>query len=671
MSDIMIPGITNSGMDTDGMVEDIMEAERAPVTRMEERIDTYEEERAAWQELGRRVSNLQEAARLLFGFENPFNERIASSADEAVLTATAERNAPQGTTRISVDQLAQADRFISRNLPSDFEVAPGRYGFRVGDQEEFFTFSGGSLQSFARAVNDRAGDVVSARVVQNTADSSVILIEANETGSDNELSFLETARTFALEASILEEIQEQLVEAPIQASTVSGTTPGETRTIQAGTLTVAPGGQARVNLPSTVETGDSQVMELEVNVRNFWEGWTAPEPPSGPDVPETGSITLGDITIENAPSNVPLPGWEAPEPPELREDLQMLFLRSGGDTIPLPELSDTDGFQTVRIPVSALADRLDGVEIRNNNTHREIAVRDISIFDPRTRGDVAPVNPLSTARDAVVKMEGIEVIRPTNTITDLVDGVTLNLRSTSSRPVEVTVEPDREAITDSLIQFVFYYNELIREINVLTRREQAIVDELTNLSEEEREEALEKLGLLQGNLALNSLKSRLQTVMMNAYPTDAGNELALLAQMGISTNESGPGGGVDASRLRGYMEMNPQDVEGALQSRFKAVRQLFGTDSDGDRAVDTGVAYEINRNLRPYVQTGGLIATRTGNIERSISDTEDRIQREERRLERLEAEYRQDFAQMEASMRQMQEQQQALDNLQTQGGGGN
>jgi flagellar hook-associated protein 2 len=237
--------------------------------------------------------------------------------------------------------------------------------------------------------------------------------------------------------------------------------------------------------------------------------------------------------------------------------------------------------------------------------------------------------------------------------------------------VDVTVEPDREAITDSLIQFVFYYNELIREINVLTRSEQAIVDELTNLSEEEREEALEKLGLLQGNLALNSLKSRLQTVMMNAYPTDAGNELALLAQMGISTNESGPGGGVDASRLRGYMEMNPQDVEGALQSRFKAVRQLFGTDSDGDRAVDTGVAYEINRNLRPYVQTGGLIATRTGNIERSISDTEDRIQREERRLERLEAEYRQDFAQMEASMRQMQEQQQALDNLQTQGGGGN
>ena len=199
MSDIMIPGITSSGIDTDGMVEDIMEAERAPVTRMEERIDTYEEERAAWQELGRRVSNLQDAARLLFGFENPFNDRVASSNDESVLVATAERSAPQGTTRVAVRQLAEADRFISRSLPNDFQVVSGRYGFRVGENEEFFTFSGGSLESFAQAVNQRAGDVVNARVIRNTANSKIILVEAKETGSENQLSFLEAARTFALE----------------------------------------------------------------------------------------------------------------------------------------------------------------------------------------------------------------------------------------------------------------------------------------------------------------------------------------------------------------------------------------------------------------------------------------------------------------------------------------
>jgi flagellar hook-associated protein 2 len=153
---------------------------------------------------------------------------------------------------------------------------------------------------------------------------------------------------------------------------------------------------------------------------------------------------------------------------------------------------------------------------------------------------------------------------------------------------------------------------------------------------------------------------------MNPYETDAGSELVLLAQLGISTNESGPGSGFDASRLRGYLEMNPADIEAALFSHFNAVRQLFGNDTNGDRATDSGVAYELDRNLRPYVQVGGLIATRTGNISQSIASIEDRIERENERLERVEAQYRADFAEMEAALQQMQDNQQTLQNLQNQ-----
>ncbi|MFW5742165.1 MAG: flagellar filament capping protein FliD [Spirochaetota bacterium] len=671
MSDIMVPGVSDSGIDTDGMVDDIMEAERAPVTRMEERIDTYEEEREAWQELGRRVSNLQEASRLLFGFENPFNDRMASSTDESVVTATAERGADEGVTSVSVKQLAEADRFVSRNLTSELEVPAGRYGFRVGESEEYFRFSGGSLESFAQAINQRAGDVVGARVVRNSASTKVIMIEAKQTGAENQLSFLEDARAFALEASILEEVRDEVVQASIEPGTVAGTTPAETRSVDDGTLTVAPEGRATLKMPSAIDAGDELVMELDVAVTNLSEEWTEPDPPPGPQVPDPGDISLGDVTVENAPSSVPLPDWQPPEPPVVRDDLQLLYLRDSGERVPLPELDDTDGFETIRIPLAEFADTVDALEVRNNNTHREVSIRNVVVFDPRRRGDVAPVNPLSTARDAIAEIEGIEVVRPSNSIDDLVENVTLDLRGLSRRPVEVTVEPDREAVTDTLIEFIFYYNELIREINILTRAEQSIVDELTNLSQEEREAALEKLGLLQGNMALNSLKSRLQRIMMDAYPTEAGDQLTMLAQLGISSNESGPGGDLDASRLRGYMEMNPADVSAALQSYFRASRQLFGNDTDGDRAVDTGVAYELDRNLRPYVETGGLIATRTGGIDQSISTTRDRIERERQRLDGVRERYEAEFAQMEAAMRRMQEQQQALDKLPSPGGSGN
>jgi flagellar hook-associated protein 2 len=667
----MIPGITNSGVDTEGMIEDLMEAERAPVTRMEERIDSYEEERAAWQELGRKITNLQEAARLLFGFENPFNDRVATSSDESILVATAERNAPEGIARINVEQLATADRFVSRDLPKDYQVASGRYGFRVGENEEFFNFPGGSLRSFAEAINRRAADVVSARVVQNTINTQILLIEANETGSANVLSLLEDAKSFGIEAGLLEEVIAQTVDATISPSTVTSWQDPELsnrRSVQGDTLTVQSGGEALIRLSAPVDNVDNLVMEIEVKVQNLWDGWSPPDPPPGPSVPDPGSVTLEDVTVENEPSQVPFPEWESPEPPRVVTDLEMLYLRDGAEAVALPELSDSNEFTTLQFELSDYVDGLNAIAIQNDNSHRRISIRNINIYDQESRGDVRPANPLSTARDAKLQFEGIDVVRSTNTIDDLVEGVTLELVGESQRDVQITVEPDRESVTDSLIQFVFYYNELMREINILVRTERAVVDEITNYSDEEREAALERLGLLQGDITLNRIRTTLQRVMMDPYPTDAGSELTLLAQLGISTNASGPGGGFDASRLRGYLEMNPRDLESALRVNFVPARQLFGNDTDGDLTIDTGVAYELSTNLRPMTQVGGVIATRTGSIDSSISRTEDRISSEERRLEQAEARYRADFAQMESAMAQMEAMQERLQALQPQGG---
>ena len=667
----MIPGITNSGIDTQSLIDQIMDAQRAPVERMERQIDRFEDERAAWQELGRKISNLQEASRLLFSFETPFLERIASSSDPSSLTATANRNAQLGVASVDVRQLASADRFISRNLATDFQVPAGRYGFRVGEQETFFTFQGGQLRSFAQTINQRAGDIVSARVVQNTASTQVILIEALRTGSDNRLDLLEDARSFGLEAGILEEVRDQTISAPIQASTVSAVragTPAATRLVQNGTVTVLPGGDASIRLPAAVDVTPNLVMEFDISVLNRYEGWAPPTPPPGPETPDPGSVTLGDVRILNEPSTVPIPPWEQPEPPVVRDDLDALFLRSGTQEIPLSRINDTDGFVTQRLRLADYVDRIDGLAIVNNNTHREIALRNVVIYDESVRGDTAPANPIATARDAILLFEGIEVIRPTNTIDDLVDGVAFTLRAVSTRPVDVTVDPDREAITDGLIAFVFYYNELMREINILTRSDRVVVDEIATFTDQEREAAIERLGMLRGDLTLSRLRSSMQTVMMNPYPTDAGNELSLLAQMGVSTNAAGAGGGIDAGRLRGYLEVNPRELETRLQTHLMPMRQLFGSDSDGDRVIDTGVAVMLERNLRPYTQVGGIIAARTGSIAASITQTRGRIDREEIRLSSAEAQYRASFARMEGALGQMQESRQRLQALQVQTG---
>jgi flagellar hook-associated protein 2 len=673
VSDIMIPGITNSGFDTDGMVEQIMEAERISVTRMEQRIDQYEEEKAAWQEMGRRITNLREASRLLFGFENPFNDRIADSGDDSVVTATAERNASEGATEIKVVQLAQADRFLSRSLPEDFDVAPGRYGFRVGEQEEFFNFSGGTLEQLARSINQRASDIVTARVVRDTANTQVVLIEALQTGAANPLVFLEGARTFALEASLLEQVLDRSVTATIGPSTVTAWTKplsGADVVVQNETVSVEPGAEAAIRLPGSIPTAANMVLEMEVHVENLWLEWISPTPPPGPSLPDVGGVTLGDVTVLNQPSSTPLPEWDPPDPPVVTDNMRFLYAQEGATAVPLPELSDTTDFETLRIPVTDYVASIQAVNVRNQNSHRRISIRNVKLYDPTSRGDLAPVNPISVAQDALLEIQGIRVERPTNAVDDLIEGVTLQLRSPSTRPVPVTVEPDREGVKNSLIDFVYDYNQLLTEINILTRNEEAVIDEITYFSDEEREEALTRLGTMQGDFTLSGLKSRLQTIMMNPYPTSAGSALTLLAQMGVSTNASGPGGGFETSRLRGYLEISESDLDSALQTRFSAIKELFGSDTDSDQVVDTGVGFEVDQLTRSYVQVGGIVATRTGTIDGSISQTETRVERENDRLVDREDELRMDFGRMEGALSNMRDNQATLDNLQTQTGGG-
>src|SRR6056297_1567976 len=166
MSDISIPGVS-SKYNTGKMIDAIMEAERIPLKRMENRKDDFAERRKVWNEVNRKLDTLQTSARALYSFENPFREYIANSSDGTVLTASADRNATRGSQKIKIDQVAAADSFRSQSLPEDFEVPPGEYSFAVGDQKIMFSFKGGDLKDFSRQVNLRGRDLINAEVIKN------------------------------------------------------------------------------------------------------------------------------------------------------------------------------------------------------------------------------------------------------------------------------------------------------------------------------------------------------------------------------------------------------------------------------------------------------------------------------------------------------------------------
>ena len=217
----------------------------------------------------------------------------------------------------------------------------------------------------------------------------------------------------------------------------------------------------------------------------------------------------------------------------------------------------------------------------------------------------------------------------------------------------------------SLYNFVGNYNKLLMEVDILTRQDQAILENAFYLSDDEREQAQEDLGLLQGNVTLMQLKSRLQRIMMDPYTTDGGRELTLLAQIGISTSggQFQTSGSIDRTLLRGYLQIDEARLEEALNRNPDWVRQLFGYDRDQDLVVDSGIAYLVETYLKSYVETGGVVSGRVSAIDGSIARKNREIEAYNEHLADYERELRRKFGVMEGALDTLEKSSQAIENL--------
>lgn len=673
MSDIFIPGV-RSRFNTEQIVEDLMTIERIPRNRVQNNIDTLQVQKGYWQEVGRRMNSLQRSANHLYSFQNPFNERISRSSNDAVLTASTTREAAEQSFNFTVKQTAQADRFLSRPLDERTRIEAGTYTFTAGNDEISITFRGGTLREFVDTINRRGRDKIAASLIAVQSGTRSLLIESKATGAENRLSFSADAAELAVNIGMMERTNDTHREFPISENSVRREGQNASNiTINDGVMQVYPLSSASIPLNLPVDAGSPLVLRLETQTRvetdNVFN--TPPQPPPGPSVP-AASVTYGGITIENRPSLAPLPEWQAPPVPVRRDDMSVLTLVfSDGSSAKLPAISDSGNFTARQYNLSEIAagKTIVSLNVENENTHRQVSIGKVEVLDPTTTGGLRPVNAVSTARDAIITMEGIEITRSTNTINDLIPGVTLNVRGVSDRPVELNIRADTESVKDAIITFVGNYNRLMAEINVLTRRDDRVIDELTYLSREEVSEMRERLGIFAGDSTLNTFRNNLQRIVTAPYPTHMERELSLLAHIGISSNAE-RSSGYDPSRLRGYLQIDENALDKALENNITAIRELFASDTTGNLLADTGVAFNVDALVRPFVGIGGIITLKTNTIDSRISQDERRIVTLDRQLAAKEQELRIQYARMEAAYARMEQMSNSLDNFSQQNRGG-
>ena len=665
MADITIPGVSDK-YGTTNLIQQLMDVERVPLTREQERLDSYKAEQDAWRSVNKAMSSLRESVRVLYSFDNPFNTKLASSTEENAITASPDRNAEIGSFKIKVEQIAEADRFLSGEIDNSFEVPEGKYTFLVNEKEISFNWKGGKLSDFVTSLNRRGNNTIKASLIGVSGTKKSLLIESLLTGKENALIFKDDAFNFALDVDM---IREKKGEEKLLASTkndleqLSGYALTSVK-VEDELITVPPKSGFFIEVPRSIKDDKNQQINFTVRLEGKEEAQTQVEKEKFPILPSAAMVQFKDAIVFNMDSELGYTPETKVTKIEPVEDFSLVFLQTENEEIPLGKVDSTGLETSFQINVSDYEDKIENIIVKNNNTGKTAYISFPSATNPNAEKGFEPSNPISVAQDAKVKYEGITMYRPTNKIDDIVENVTLNLEAPTEKTATIKIEPDTETAKESIIELVGYYNQLIAEINILTQNKPELISELDYLSTEEIEAYEEKLGMFSGDSTLTSSKSSLQRIMTNTYPIE-GSTIRLLSQIGISSNATGSTG-YDATKLRGYFEIDESKLDEMLKDNISDIKNLFGYDSDGDMIIDTGVAYLMEKNLQAYVQTGGILASKTRTLDTKISNSEKTISRLETQLETKEQEYRTKFGNMESTLSNLESQSDSITNFNNQ-----
>lgn len=207
------------------------------------------------------------------------------------------------------------------------------------------------------------------------------------------------------------------------------------------------------------------------------------------------------------------------------------------------------------------------------------------------------------AKDAVVLIDGLEVKSASNTVSDAISGITLELTgaSASGSVTNVTVAANNDGLKTSVQSFVDAYNTLQKAITTLT-------------STSTDEDGNTVLGSLTNDPTTRSLLASVRGVLTEV---GAGDRLTTLSQLGINTQKDGT---LEFSSTKFTAAMDDKKLGGEVQSLF--------TGADG-------IFERMNKAIDPYNATDGSLASRKASLDKIAKNLDDQQTALDRRTESL------------------------------------
>jgi flagellar hook-associated protein 2 len=229
----------------------------------------------------------------------------------------------------------------------------------------------------------------------------------------------------------------------------------------------------------------------------------------------------------------------------------------------------------------------------------------------------------SHGQDALLTIDGFGVTSKTNQVQGAIAGVTLALTEVTatplteatSTPVTISVESDAEGFQTKLKSMVDSYNAVVNKIHT-----DAGFGSLKATNSE-----------LSGDSALRAITSRLSSALSK---TVGSGKFQTLRSIGIELNNNGT------------LKLNNTTLTAALAEDPEAVTRILA----GDDKTTAGLADSLAAVATDILSSKGLVQTRKDGLAARQKALADRVDNEQKRLDRMEEMLRKQFTQMDSTV---------------------
>ena len=229
----------------------------------------------------------------------------------------------------------------------------------------------------------------------------------------------------------------------------------------------------------------------------------------------------------------------------------------------------------------------------------------------------------SAAADASVTVDGLTYTRKTNAITDIVPGLTLNLKAVSTTPASITMSRDTADLKTKLMALVTAYNDFDN-----------IIKETTN-----PKSTLETYGTtLVGDSTVRMVRSQMRSLIFSNSSTP-GTTYKSMSQLGFSLDQTG------------VLSLDEAKLDAALLNGVDDIAKMF---TGGYNKLSpytnlpAGIAGDAVRKLTNLLAPTGVLLTKSENANTENTKCKERLTKLQLRMDALLARYQKQFAAMDS-----------------------